>query len=72
MSVQGTIELTDPDTAEASLTLTMTVGEWKKVRAALRDNSAPWAESETTRIIDRLIKLAEQHQWASSDGRDGP
>ena len=29
MSVQGTIELTDPDTAEASLTLTMTVGEWK-------------------------------------------
>lgn len=67
MSVRGLFRLTDPERAEATLTLTMDVGEWKTLRTQLKDGYPSWRVGS---MIGALIDHASQ-TFAEQVERDG-
>lgn len=57
MSVRGLLKLCNPDQAEASLTLTMTIREWKELRASLTNDYPAWRVGS---MIGKLVAQASQ------------
>jgi hypothetical protein len=55
--IRGVFSLTKPNIAEATLTVTMTVGEWKQVREQISDKWPGWTFAA---LIGNLIRHAEQ------------
>ena len=60
MSVQGKFSIDSPDSMNATMEITMTIGEWKQVRIDLRKpHTSPYysaTESLRTVISDLIIK----------------
>lgn len=65
--IKAVYQLTKPDDAEASLTLTMTVGEWRRFRAQLADKLV--SEYPAWRIATMIADLLERaHDHFSAAG----
>lgn len=64
MSVRGACQLTHPDAVECSLTLTMTLAEWKRVRADLSVQYPSWAVAA---LITGLIEDAEKQFYREKE-----
>ncbi len=64
--IRAVYQLTKPDDAGASLTLTMTVGEWKQVRATL-NKAGDYPGWRVAEIIGELVGRAAAHFDASSE-----
>lgn len=58
------MKLTVPEKIEATLTVRMTIKEWKEFRAGLRDKYPDW---DLARAIDDAITVAEKTVWSSGD-----
>jgi hypothetical protein len=59
--MKATYKLTDPDSVEATLTVTMTLGNWKKIRQQLYHAKAALAypNFKVREAIDDMIGKAE-------------
>jgi len=55
--MKGVFKLTEPDGMDASLTITMKIGEWKKLKACITDSYPGWV---VTGMIRDLVIKAEQ------------
>lgn len=64
--IRAVYQLARPDDAEATLTLTMTVGEWKRVRATL-NGAGQYPGWRIAEIIGELVSRAAVHFDASSE-----
>ena len=61
--IKGRASLNDPNGIEMSVTITMTVAEWKKIRAQLRSEWPSWClESVLGRLLDSLVDRVETAQ----------
>jgi hypothetical protein len=57
MSIHGEVALTRPDDMEATLTMTMTIKEWRSITAAVGTQGTPnWY---MTALIRKIIDRAE-------------
>ena len=55
--MRGKFALSDPDKVEADMLITMTLGDWRKLRASLTATDSPtW---QLHRMIGELIDLAQ-------------
>jgi len=68
--MKGTFQIELPDKIDATLTVTMTLAEWKQLRAQVAGNWPGWKFSE---MITDLIRHAEKqfYQRADPDGEAG-
>lgn len=67
--LRATFQLTNPDTAEASMTITMPVGDWKALRQQLADtkNSMSFPACRLREMVADLIRGAEESFEASHE-----
>lgn len=66
--IRTRFELTHPDDAEATLTLTMTLGEWNNLRATL-EKAGAYPGWRVARVISDMIVSAREHFVASTEGQ---
>lgn len=69
MSARGTFRLDDVDKVTATLTITMTVGEWRDVRGSLTSQHPQW---KVGNLIDDMVRAAERQFFGISDDGDQP
>ncbi len=55
----ATFKIDKPDTLEATMFMTMTVGEWRKLKKQLDDHG--WPASDLGSAIFDLVQKAEKH-----------
>ena len=60
MSVDVKYEATKPESIEFTLSITMTMGEWKKLKNQLADAYPAW---ELANTINQVIDKAENEFW---------
>jgi hypothetical protein len=64
--MRSTFKLDNPDDMQATMTLTMSVKEWRQLRKQLSDS---WPSCDFSRQIGDLVRAAEAHFYANDDAR---
>lgn len=64
--MRGSFKLSDPDKITSTLTLTMTLKEWKELRTQL---TAAWPAGELSRVIGALVAASEKHFYEDAEYR---
>lgn len=69
MTVRGSIKLDAPFGQEATMTLTMTLGEWNEVKDAIQgaDTEHYHPASKMSRVIHRLVIRANEEYHHSEE-----
>jgi hypothetical protein len=62
--MRSVFEAKRPDDIEMQLTITMTLGKWRELRAAIKEQYPGW---EFSVKISELIKFAEEHFYNKTD-----
>lgn len=67
--MKATYKLTDPDSVEATMTITMTLGNWKKLRdkLAAQPNAMSYPNFKLRDVIDDLVKKAQERFETEGD-----
>lgn len=66
--MRSTFKLDNPDDMQATMTLTMSVKEWRQLRKQLSDS---WPSWDFSRQIGDLIGAAEAHFYAKEEPGNG-
>lgn len=64
MTVRGTFGLRHVDKIDATMTVTMPIGEWKQIRESLKDK---WPDWQFASLITDLISQAEKTFYANAE-----
>ena len=64
--ISGKFHLTAPDIADATLSIKMSLGEWKQVRESL-SKANKWPETRLASIITDLIIQGEKVFYANDE-----
>lgn len=69
MSITTRFHLNDPDKIEATMSISMRLGDWKKVGAAI-SGMKEYPSWDLSHAIRKMIDTAEQSFYGRTDGKD--
>jgi hypothetical protein len=69
--VRATFKALAPDSIDMSMTVTMPLGEWKKLRGQIEINRNVWPLCDFVANVEAAINAAEKHFEAMEDRRRG-
>ncbi len=66
--IRATADVQNPDLISLTVTMTMTIGEWKEIEKALESHGGYWPFGKVAELLRTVLRKSISHVSEVSDG----